>query len=76
MLKKMDAEKFKNLEDKISELEKMCEKHKKQLSTHEQMLIKAAKIISAMDKNMGPVYEFYIKEIERVENEKVNKAYE
>lgn len=58
------------LEHKIEELEKLCDEHKQKLKTHEEMLIKASKIINAMDKTMGPIYEHYISYIKDTEIKK------
>ena len=73
--KKKDVKEIKQLKEKVEELSKMCEIHKEQLITHEQMLIKAAKIIDAMDKTMGPVYSYYTKEMEKEKLERDSKIY-
>ena len=65
----LEKNKIGKLEQKIEELEKLCDKHKSQLKTHEQLLIKATRIIKAMDETMGPVYDYYRKEIDKKQEE-------
>ena len=66
----LEKKKIKELKDKIEELEKVCDKHKQQLKTHEEMLIKASKIINAMDKTMAPIYEHYVSYIKDIQTKK------
>jgi len=65
----LEKNKIGKLEQKIEELEKLCDEHKQKLKTHEELLIKATRIIKAMDKTMGPVYDYYMKEIDKKEEE-------